>query len=158
MKVYHTYAAIDVAHLLIEQGLKKGKQLTNLHLQKMVYVCHGISLAHFDRPLILEDVQAWQYGPVVPSVYFNFKEHGSSVIKLNDRKDVELDSDSHEIVCNVIDMLGDYTGWQLVDLTHQEGSPWHKVWKADKKIRAIPDEVIKQHYLEIKQNGATSCL
>jgi uncharacterized phage-associated protein len=157
MKAYHTYSAIDVAYVLIKQASKEGKRFSNLHLQKLVYVCHGLSLAYFDRPLILEDVHAWKHGPVVPSVYFNFKPYGSEAITAFS-EDIQLDAESAEIVCSVVSTLGHFTAWQLVDLTHREGSPWSQVWAQDGKIRVIPDAVIKNHYLTIKETGVTSCL
>lgn len=155
MKAYHTYSAIDVAFLLLQEAAKQGKEFTNLQIQKLVYVCHGLSLAHFDRPLIVEDIHAWKYGPVVPSVYFKFKKYGSSVI--DEAAPVQLDAESQAIVEQVVESLGSYSGPQLVELTHREGSPWHKVWEGQ-GFQIIPDEVIRQHYLSIKQSGVTSSL
>ncbi|GLR64386.1 Panacea domain-containing protein [Marinospirillum insulare] len=155
MKAYHTYSAIDVAYVLLEQAAKQGKQFTNLQIQKLVYVCHGVSLAHFDRPLILEDVHAWKYGPVVPSVYFNFKQYGADFI--SEHSEVQLDVASQKIVCQVIEVLGHYSGPQLVELTHRSGSPWHQVWN-DNGFKIIPDEIIKNHYALIKESGFTNCL
>lgn len=155
MKVYRTYSAIDVAYVLLQKAKEQGKHFTNLQLQKLVYVCHGVSLAHFDRPLILEDVHAWKYGPVIPSVYFKFKQYGSQTI--DESAEVELDKDSLAIVQQVVTTLGDYSGPQLIELTHRNGSPWHKIWNSE-SFQIIPDEVIKTHYLEVKEAGVAACL
>lgn len=155
MKAYYTYNAVDVAFSLLKHAAEQGKCFTNLQLQKLTYVCHGLSLAHFKRPLIVDDVFAWQYGPVVPSVYFRFKGYGASVI--TERMDTQLDDDSEAIVCDVVSKLGDLSGPQLVELTHRDGSPWHQVWDGTQN-KVIPDSVIQSHYQYIQQSGHTSSL
>lgn len=156
MKAYHTYNAIDVAFSLLKHAAKQGKCFTNLQLQKLTYVCHGLSLAHFNRPLIIEDVFAWKYGPVVPSLYFRFKEFGSGVIAAS-YDEVELDLESEALISDVVSKLGQLSGSQLVELTHREGSPWEKVWDGTRQ-KVIPDAVICEHYTRIKQTGRTQSL
>lgn len=157
MRAYHTYNAVDVAFSLLKHAAKQGKCFTNLQLQKLTYVCHGLSLAHFDRPLIIDDVFAWQYGPVVPSVYFRFKDYGSQVITEVTQSIADLDCESESIISEVVEKLGDLSGPQLVELTHRNGSPWEKVWDGTRH-KIIPDVVIRDHYLQIKQTGRTSSL
>lgn len=155
MKAYHTYSAVDVAFSLLKHAAEQGRYFTNLQLQKLTYVCHGLSLSHFHRPLITDDVFAWQYGPVVPSVYFRFKSYGSSAIQ--EHMDIVLDGDSEAIVKDVVAKLGHLSGPQLVELTHREGSPWSKVWDGSQN-KVIPDYVIQSHYQQIQQSGHTSSL
>lgn len=155
MATYHTYSAVDVALSLLKHAQVQGKFFSNLQLQKLTYICHGLSLAHFQRPLIIDDVFAWQYGPVVPSVYFRFNSYGASVI--TEQCDVVLDDESETIVKDVVSKLGDLTGPQLVDLTHRKGSPWHQVWDGTHQ-KVIPDHLIQAHYIKIKQSGRTKSL
>lgn len=155
MRTYHTYSAVDIAWSLLKHAAEQGKRLSNLQLQKLTYVCHGISLAHFQRPLIVDDVFAWKYGPVVPSVYFRFKQYGSDDI--TEHCDVKLDSESESIVKDVVSMLGDLTGPQLVDLTHRDGTPWHQVWDGSHN-KIIPDHLIRAHYNQILESGRTTSL
>ncbi|MPW31258.1 DUF4065 domain-containing protein [Agarivorans sp. B2Z047] len=155
MKAYHTYSAVDVALSLLKHATKQGKCFTNLQLQKLTYVCHGLSLAHFQRPLITDDVFAWKFGPVVPSVYFRFKCYGAKPI--TERLDISLDPESESILEDVVAKLGHLTGPQLVELTHREGSPWKKVWDGTHQ-KIIPDNLIQGHYTQIKNSGHTSSL
>lgn len=125
--------------------------------KKLTYVCHGLSLAHFQRPLVVDDVFAWKFGPVIPSVYFHFKSYGASVI--TDQDDVVLDEESESIVKDVVSKLGDLTGPQLVGLTHRDGSPWHQIWDGThQNQKVIPDHLIQSHYVQIKQSGHTASL
>lgn len=158
MKAYHTYKAIEIAHSLLKHADTQGKSFTQLQLQKLTYVCHGLSLALYDRPLIIEDVYAWQYGPVVPPIYFCFKKYGSQHITVPDQQ-TELDPKSDQIIRYVVTKLGDLSGGQLVELTHRQGSPWSKVWgdgRHGKKV--IPDDIIKEHYTSIQTSGIAHAL
>ena len=155
MKAYHTYNAIDVAFCLLKYAKEQGKCFTNLQLQKLVYVAHGLSLAYFQRPLILDDVLAWKYGPVIPSVYFGFKKFGSS--EVTDYREVMLDSESEGIVRDVAAKLGHLTGEQLIELTHRSGTPWSKTWDGTHQ-RVIKDSLIKEHYDAILKSGRARSL
>lgn len=62
---------IDIANklLLKTEEVSNGEELmTNMKLQKMLYYQQGLHLAYFGTPLFDEDLEAWMYGPVVPSV------------------------------------------------------------------------------------------
>ena len=64
------YKALDIANKIISKtDLEHGDTISNLKLQKMMYYQQGFHLAYFGTPLFDEDIVAWQYGPVVPSVY-----------------------------------------------------------------------------------------
>ena len=64
------YKALDIANKIISKtDLEHGDTISNLKLQKMMYYRQGFHLAYFGTPLFDEDIVAWQYGPVVPSVY-----------------------------------------------------------------------------------------
>lgn len=70
------------AQYLLEQCKQHGDgALTPMQLIKLVYVAHGLMLGAFGRPLLDEPVEAWQYGPVVPSVYHALKSFRSSPVQ-----------------------------------------------------------------------------
>ncbi|WP_270788320.1 Panacea domain-containing protein [Weissella cibaria] len=53
------------------------KPLTNLKLQKVLYFIQGWSLTEFEAPIINEPFEKWKYGPVIRSVYREFKSQGA---------------------------------------------------------------------------------
>ena len=154
------YDARAVANHLLGLAEKTKKQLTPMQLVKLVYISHGWHLALLDRPLINEEVEAWRYGPVVPSVYHAFKEFGAGsvtkkAIRYNENKPFELDpvnADTLELLDSVWDIYSDLTGVKLSAMTHQQKTPWFTVTKdyhGSSRIPMgldIPNETIKAHY------------
>lgn len=122
------YNAIDIAQLLIKrtstESNEQGELISNMKLQKMLYYLQGFHLAFFDCPLFEEEIEAWQYGPVVPSVYEEFKSNGSNGIKFND--DVELitlSDDQQQLFNTVYENYIQFSAYGLMNKTHDE-SPW----------------------------------
>ncbi len=72
--------AVAIANYFVRKSLDSGIPVTPMKLVKLVYVAHGWYLGLTGEPLIAEGVQAWKYGPVVPSVYDKFKMYGGSAI------------------------------------------------------------------------------
>ena len=71
----------DVAQFFIglaneQANNEQGDMMTNLRLQKLLYFAQGWHLARYGKPLFDDDIEAWQYGPVVPSVYNAYKQYG----------------------------------------------------------------------------------
>lgn len=69
-------AAIDIARYVITVSLDDGYPVSNLKLQKMLYFIQGVMLVKYKKKAFDEDLVAWQYGPVVKSVYLNFHPMG----------------------------------------------------------------------------------
>ncbi len=126
--------------------------LTPLKLQKLVYFAHGWNLALKGEPLIDEQVEAWTHGPVIPSLYFAFRNHGNQPI---DAKYVDVEyayamdgtpfvRSRHEpslrdhpgqeaytrsLLDRIWEVYGHCTASQLSTMTHQPGTPWDTVVK-----------------------------
>ena len=70
--------ALSVANYFVELANKEGKPIHLLGLIKRVYIAHGFALALLRRGLLdrrFDKVEAWKYGPVIPSVYHSFKQY-----------------------------------------------------------------------------------
>lgn len=157
--------AMAVANYFIELSTKehdKKRALDILGLLKRVYIAHGFSLALLDKPLLNErfdKVEAWRYGPVIPSVYHTFKHHGkdiitkpATIIEWDDNMGEvntitpKLEDDNAQKVCNIVwSRYHEYTGFDLVNLLHQRGTPWDLCYRAGENC-PIPDELTKKYY------------
>ena len=142
-----THSPISVANYL----LKKGEDLDQLKLIKLVYLCHGWCLGIFDAPLVNETVKATQYGPVFPSLYKASSNITMDPVKppLGDGKIAKLTKQQKELVDLVFNTYHDLNGVQLMRLSHKDGTPWRRVWlKRPYEYAPIGDELIELHYKE----------
>jgi hypothetical protein len=55
--------------------------LTNLKLQKMLYLAQMIYMGQFQERLINGAFEAWDYGPVLPAVYGEVKAFGGGAVR-----------------------------------------------------------------------------
>ena len=162
-----TYNAKAIANLLIDIAREKGSYVDQMKLQKLVYVTHGWNLAITGQPLISDDIQAWQYGPVIPSLYSEFRNCGRENITdyATDIKIAEEDlsfsfetpkvsnDDSHtiELANKIWAIYGAYSGPQLSNLTHMANTPWDKVYKTSPRA-SISNELIAEHFVSLSQS------
>jgi uncharacterized phage-associated protein len=151
------YSVIAVANAFIELARRDGKTLTNMKLQKLVYIAQGYSLAMLGEPLFLNNVHAFQWGPVIPKLYDVIKHYGSNpitnlipvfgdpVIDIDD-----LSSPAVAIIRGVWQQYGNLTAAQLSTITHKQETPWSNTWSKS-QYSVIPNDEIKNHYQDIIQ-------
>lgn len=152
---------LAIANYFIELAKNDDNLVSPMKLQKLVYFAHGWCLALANKPLINEKVEAWQYGPVVGSLYREFKKYGnegitSPVVELKHLGDFKFanviptveDEDTKKLLNKIWEIYGGYTGWQLSNATHLEGTPWSEIWGKDgvPSNTDIPDEKIRDFF------------
>jgi len=108
-------AALAVAAYIIELGI-----LNALKLQKILYFSEKRHLEDYRIPLFHDPIEAWVFGPVVPSVYVYHRRK-----TLLSREDVpgEIDTLSAQQKVSIeatVLKYKDYSPWQLVELSHKE--------------------------------------
>ena len=133
------YRTAAVANEFLELAERDVEPLTPMKLQKLVYFAHGWYLAMTGEPLIEEPIEAWRYGPVVSSLYHEFKSFGATtpINRLARRNishpridDVSGDNDlAKAIVGRVWQTYGRLTAVKLSNITHQPDTPWYAVAK-----------------------------
>lgn len=122
----HMYNVIDVCNYIISYCRKKGYEITNLRLQKILYFIQAFFLQEINTPCFENQMEAWDLGPVVPEAYHFFKEFGSKPLsekKGSTSQDIELDDKNR--INEVLDCLSKYSTYQLVNITHNQ-KPWKK--------------------------------
>ena len=131
-----TLSASDVAYLFLAWANKDGDLISNLKMQKLLYYAQAWHLVHFDQPLFNNSIEAWEFGPVVPSVYHEFKVFGSSPIEYSEKTDVEslFREDQLEFLKEFYGTFIKFTAHELVSMTHAE-KPWID---AEKKGKSSP--------------------
>jgi uncharacterized phage-associated protein len=69
-----------IANYMLDVARDRGVSLTNLALQKRLFFAHAISLTERKTKMVSGYFEAWQYGPVHPTVYQAFKAAGPNAI------------------------------------------------------------------------------
>lgn len=120
---------------------------TPMQVVKLVYLAHGWMLGLTQKELINEPVEAWTYGPVVPSVYHHYKSFGGSPITdpVSDHSSNFGERQKHVIEMTA-DLYSECTGIELSKLTHQPNTPWDITRRQYGIGTDIPNELIKQHF------------
>ena len=95
-------------------------------LQKLCYYGQAWHCALEGRPLFSDRIEAWVHGPVIPSLYQEYKSYGwQKIPQVKDFDESIFSSETLEVLRAVYDTYGDFTGMQLESLTHSE-VPWQK--------------------------------
>ena len=111
------------------------RQRTNfpgvVKVHKMLYMCQGWHLAWYGEPMFVEDIEAWDNGPVVADLWRDEDRRRTPPPpeNLGDRQLFVLDF--------VVSRYGHLTGRDLIEMTHSEG-PWSdafgRAWHESKVI------------------------
>lgn len=151
------YDSRAVANSILHYANDTGKKLTPMQLIKLVYVANGWSLALLNHALINEQIQAWQYGPVIPNVYRAFNRFGSAPVTeyaYDNATKLEyvaaLEDDERRLIHAVVDSYGSMHAFQLSNKMHEPGTPWTKTFNASGPYSVISPDLIKEHFLELK--------
>lgn len=119
----------------------------NLKLQKLTYYAQAVHLVLNDRlPLFDDEIEAWQYGPVIPAIYHQYKSFGFDAIPRVGGM-AFLSATEIEAVDLALGYYGNMSGVELIGRTHQE-SPWKNVYDPSKKHIIISKESIYDFYRE----------
>ena len=124
--------------------------ITPMKLQKLLYYCQGYSLALTGKAMFPEAIEAWKNGPVVDSVYQEYKKYKNEIIPANDTKTFkDIDETVKSIVKLVVDEKKWLSAYALSDATHRE-LPWKSTFEAEAYFHndVISQEKIKNFFSE----------
>ena len=136
-----------VANRFLELAAAANDTLTPMQLLKLVYIAHGWMLGLHGRPLVRDEIQAWQYGPVIPRLYNAIRQYRSNPVEgpvAASRED--LDADELSIIKQTFEGYGDMSGPALSRLTHAPNTPWHVSYIPGTFGCEMSNDIIENHY------------
>lgn len=149
-----TMQAKKIADIIITYFESKGDLVTNKKLQKLLYYIEAWFLV-YSRSIIDEDFEAWVHGPVIPSLYREYKRFGYSPIEGTYKagetstgkyfqllKSAGLNSDQKKLLFAILDKYAPLPSYQLEALSHSE-DPWKNARLKCKKFEHC-NEVIEK--------------
>jgi uncharacterized phage-associated protein len=151
------YTAQHVANYFLDRARDDGRDMDPLKLIKLIYIAYGWVLALTGDKLFEEPIQAWRHGPVIPSIYHEFKHYRSGPI-CESAGIFDMDTGTYEIpripksdaTTNLIlekvwAAYRRFSGWALRNKTHEQGTPWKDTYDGAMD-KVIPDELISPHF------------
>ena len=158
------YTPQHIANYFLKKSFDEGIIMSPLKLLKMVYIAYGWHHALKGEKLFHEPIEAWEHGPVVPTLYHEFKHYGkSSITDLAEEYDAsmekshiptvpESDTEMRLILDKVWAAYKSFSAWALRNKTHEKDGPWDKVYDRYNRDATLVDEDISAHYkLKIRQ-------
>ena len=146
-----TYSAKQIADFFLSKGSVSPKKL-----QKLVYYAYSWAMALLtesenDEPVRIfeEPIEAWVHGPVVASLYDEYRSYGYRDIEKKENISFDFGEDLADVLEQVWSIYGGFSGNQLEDLTHSE-DPWIEARKGlgplDSSQNQIKDTIILNFY------------
>lgn len=140
------YNVLDISRYIINYSNEKDYGISNLKLQKILYFVQAYFLINTKdkTPCFTERIEAWDFGPVVPVAYHEYKQYGSGDIpvitsfidfnnddiwktkRISYEDDMISDNDK-QMISDVLDIFSEYSATDLVTLTHKQ-TPWSEVY------------------------------
>lgn len=154
------YTPQHIANYFLDRADQENLPMTQLKLLKLVYIAYGWYIALVGERLFDEEIQAWKHGPVIPSLYHEFKHFGSKPISF---RAIALDLDtwkestpevprSDKVLNFILDTVWNsykrFSGWSLRNKTHEAGTPWSQVYREGERDIVIRDDDVKEHFKE----------
>lgn len=135
------YLALEIAKYIIDKCTKDNCPISNLQLQKILYY---IQREFLQQGVIAfpEEIEAWQFGPVVPEVYRQYCGFGALPIRM--RYMVRIELDDIRMINPIIEKKRILNPWDMVSDTHSSGKAWDLIYRdgaGDHQV--IPQELIK---------------
>lgn len=134
---------------------------SHLKLEKLCYLCYADYLCKTGKQLFDDIIFAFRYGPVIGTVYEKYKEYGGLEINkceeiIEKQEQLELPRESRILfsengikkvksINETLEKYGKLPAWELVKITHNEGTPWKHVYKGI-IYDVISDEVILKYH------------
>jgi len=146
------YLSPTIAGYFIERSNRENAPLSVFQLIKFVYISHGWNLALYGTPLISDKIEAWKYGPVMPSLYklfgvYNLSKNDLVLGNFLKSETSCIKSADKSLLNKVYAKYKHFSNDELSDLMHQNDTPWYKIWDDEKgKDQPIDDVDTKKYF------------
>ena len=116
--------AIYISNYVISLFEERKAPVTNLKLQKVLYYIQGYYYKQFGKAAFSDEIYNWQYGPVVPVVYYEYNDNGAAPLKSRYAfNDYEISDREKNLIASIVEKCAGISTSKLVSMTHSE-NPW----------------------------------
>lgn len=161
LKAFSPIDAKSLANLLLDWAISEKIEVSNMKLQKLVYFCHADFLVKTRQPLVRQEFEAWEFGPVIPCLYQEFKNFGAAPITqkatifnpitcVTEVAETCALGDYEDIVIQSFKIYSRYSAAALSNLSHVENGPWAaslaRFERGSHRGRSIETELISKYH------------
>ncbi len=137
------YTAIDLSKYIVSKCIHERQPISNLQLQKILYYIQKDFLSRGEIAFS-DDIEAWQFGPVVPNVYYYFCGFGAMPISLS-YDDRSISGKDVENVERIVEEKRILNPWDMVEETHKSNGAWAQIYQNGKgNHHVIPTDLIRR--------------
>ncbi|MDD1443758.1 DUF4065 domain-containing protein [Dolichospermum sp. ST_sed3] len=129
----------------IDEGVTEG--ITNLRLQKILYFSQCAYLSVNNEVLFTDEIEAWKYGPVIPSVYHKYKDCVNKILELPSDYTCSLNDENKNFLNGIWELFSKYSVNELIHITHNH-TPWVEAYKKGANT-IIEKDTLKEYYKKI---------
>lgn len=141
-----------VANTFLYYAFNEDISITPMKLQKLIYFFYREYAQKTGRALFSDQFEAWMYGPVLSSVYYEFQSFGSHKIDKFARNaqgsvqilDLDQNAALKECWNKIWFKYKNYTGPELSAITHRHDTAWDKAVNA-KKTTLKYEDILNDH-------------
>lgn len=138
------YQAVDLSKYIVTKCVSDNWPISNLQLQKILYFIQKAYLIQ-GKIAFADEIEAWQFGPVVPNVYYYFSGYGAMpIVDEYDCSELALTAADYGIINPIIENKRMLPPWDLVSETHKLGGAWDKVYNGLGNRQVMPIDLIKE--------------
>jgi len=136
-----SYEAVHIAKYIINKCTIDQHPISNLQLQKILY-CIQRDFLKNDMLAFDDDFEAWQFGPVIPEVYYLFCGFGA--IRIQMKYDLDIGSDYAALINPIIERKRLLNPWDWSEDINATGKAWDKVYSnGSGNHKVIPKQIVK---------------
>lgn len=136
-----SYEAVHIAKYIINKCTIDQHPISNLQLQKILY-CIQRDFLKNDMLAFDDDFEAWQFGPVIPEVYYLFCGFGA--IRIRMKYDLDIGSDYAALINPIIERKRLLNPWDWSEDINATGKAWDKVYSnGNGNHKTIPKQIVK---------------
>lgn len=138
--------AMVIADYIVSNSIAQqyNHKVNNLELQKYLYFLNAQFLVERGEPLFNDEIEKWKFGPVIPTVYHEYKNFGAgSITSVSEHENLQIvngqvvvskhpsnfeiiPEDIKDMINETVRKLSEIERFELVEITHE-----HTEWKKD---------------------------
>lgn len=125
--------ALFISKYIIKFCDNNNIRINNLNLQKILYILQVEFLKRFDKPMFVDSIEAWGFGPCVPNSYYHYCGHGVMPIWTTEYDKLPglsklYDTNTIDLINTICITNASNKPWEFDTQLFGKDSLWHKIY------------------------------